>query len=331
MAVFQGSDRSENIGGSDGRDQLYGNGGNDVINGYGGADHLFGGTDNDIIFGGTGRDYVWGGSGINDLYGGAGADRFAVNERESRNSDDFIGDFRSGQDRIDLKAWGVSDFSQLKVLFRSSADDTFLNGYFGGSNHFLTIDGVGIDSFTAADFIFSRHGARDGFGTDRADVMFGSDEDDRLAGRDGRDKLLGGDGSDTLIGEEGRDRLYGGAHADTLSGGMQRDHLYGQGGQDIFDFNALADSRLGRSRDFIEDFRQGADRVDVSDIDAIAGGDADGFDWIGLDAFTSAGQLRYDQVGGNTVIYGNVDGDARADFAIIIRGLIDLDGGDFIL
>ena len=271
MAFYDGSNRSEIIYGTSRADLVYGNGGNDDIYGYEGADDLYGGTDNDVIFGGAGADNIWGGSGVNDLYGGSGFDWFLMTERDNRGSDDWIGDFQLGVDQINMRAWGVSDFSQLKSLFKTdNSGDAFMNAYYGGKDHYLTIDGVRANQLISSDFLYTNRGAQNKAGTDRGDVMFGSDDGDRLSGRDGNDKLLGGNDFDTLNGERGRDPLYGGAGADDLTGGAQRDFLYGDGSRDVFNFNALTDSRLGRSRDIIEDFTR-TDRINASYSDAVSG------------------------------------------------------------
>lgn len=64
--------------------------------------------------------------------------------------------------------------------------------------------------------------------------------------------------------------------------------------------------------DRITDFA--ADRIGLTDIDAnTATVDIDdAFTFIGTGAFSNvAGQLRYEQVGGNTLITGDVNGDGR--------------------
>ncbi|HEV3472095.1 MAG TPA: calcium-binding protein [Actinomycetota bacterium] len=62
-------------------------------------------------------------------------------------------------------------------------------------------------------------------GTDRADLMFGSQADEVFVGRGGRDVMHGGGGHDLICGNEGSDRLVGGAGSDRLWGGGGRDWL----------------------------------------------------------------------------------------------------------
>ena len=58
------------------------------------------------------------------------------------------------------------------------------------------------------------------------------------------------------------------------------------------------------------------DKIDLSPIDAIAGGADDAFTFIGTNvAFTNAaGQLRTIDVAGNVFVQGDLDGDGIADF-----------------
>lgn len=84
----------------------------------------------------------------------------------------------------------------------------------------------------------------------------------------------------------------------------------------------------------ISDFsRAEKDRISLSDLDAnsIAGGDQK-FAFIGTAAFSGvAGQLHYQHSGGSTIITGDVNGDAIADFVIQLSGLVSLSTGDFLL
>jgi hypothetical protein len=107
-----GDDRLE---GGSGHDKLYGNSGNDTLSGgagndslWGGsgADRLDGGAGNDTLKGEAGHDRITGGLGRDKLWGGSGKDVFDFNSaKESKvgSQRDIIYDFKSGQDRIDLR------------------------------------------------------------------------------------------------------------------------------------------------------------------------------------------------------------------------------------
>lgn len=130
----------------------------------------------------------------------------------------------------------------------------------------------------------------------------------------------------------GRDdsTMDGSDDADTLIGGVGKDSLTGGAGRDIFDFNLATE--MGNSRalaDLILDFQHGIDDIDLSGIDANTGAAGNNvFTKLMFSGnFTAAGQLKY--VGG--VLYGNVDGDAQAEFAIQLSGAPTLSLGDLIL
>jgi hypothetical protein len=81
----------------------------------------------------------------------------------------------------------------------------------------------------------------------------------------------------------------------------------------------------------------GGDRIDLSQIDAISTNGAvinDSFNYLGLFAeFTKvAGQLRSIYNGNETIIEGDVNGDAKADFSIALTGrTLLIQGDDFFL
>ena len=69
------------------------------------------------------------------------------------------------------------------------------------------------------------------------------------------------------------------------------------------------------TNDQIVDFASGVDDIDFSAIDANTGlGGDQAFTFIGSDAFSGAGQLRYDAATGQ--LQGNVNSSNAADFTI---------------
>jgi Ca2+-binding RTX toxin-like protein len=153
----------------------------------------------------------------------------------------------------------------------------------------------------------------------------------------GFENASGGSGDDSLLGNNGANTLDGSAGLDYLDGHGGRDVLSGGADADKFHFTKLSDTGTKAStRDVITDFTPGVDKIDLSDIDAISKTKAviDGFDLTlhnGFDGFTQAGQLRFRYTdGGNTIIYGDVNGDHVADFSIKLLGHILLYGTDFM-
>ena len=152
-----------------------------------------------------------------------------------------------------------------------------------------------------------------------------------LAGA-GADVLVGGARADYLAGGAGGDQLFGLDGNDTLVGGAGADVLRGGNGRDMFEFAAVSDSTAA-ARDTIVDFNAGVDRIDLSQIDAVAGtGGNDAFAFIGSATFgNSAGQLRAYQANGSWFVEGDTNGDGVADFALQVMGSGALGAGDFLL
>jgi hypothetical protein len=91
--------------------------------------------------------------------------------------------------------------------------------------------------------------------------------------------------------------------------------------------------------DFIGDFAVKIDDIDLKGIDAKSVTKAnDSFSYVGKDAFgREAGELRYKLVNlagtrnDTTIVQGDINGDGKADFEIILAGLKALKETDFIL
>jgi Ca2+-binding RTX toxin-like protein len=142
------------------------------------------------------------------------------------------------------------------------------------------------------------------------------------------------DGLLRLFGGRANDVLKGGANADLIHGNLGADILTGNGGADTFRYDGTADSNSG-SMDQITDFTPGADKIDLSRIDANSSAAGDqAFAWIGSSAFSgSAGELRAYEQSGTWFVEGDVNGDSVADFAVALtlQGPIPLGAGDFLL
>jgi VCBS repeat-containing protein len=166
--------------------------------------------------------------------------------------------------------------------------------------------------------------------TSGGNLLYGGDGNDSLSGGLGNDDLYGGKGNDTLLGEDGDDILVGGAGKDTLTGGA---------GADIFKFNATSDSQPGLTlADVITDFQKGADKIDLSAIDAkTQSGNAgdQAFTFVATEnANTVANSITWshDHTAGAEKTIINIDntGDTTADMTIILNGIIDPGSDDFI-
>ena len=83
----------------------------------------------------------------------------------------------------------------------------------------------------------------------------------------------------------------------------------------------------------IKDFVAGIDTVDFAaiDIDPAVPGD-EAFSFIGSAAFShTAGELQAKAFGANTLVSGDVDGNGKADFQILLSGSVALQATDFLL
>ncbi|MGR3711117.1 MAG: M10 family metallopeptidase C-terminal domain-containing protein [Alterinioella nitratireducens] len=139
-----------------------------------------------------------------------------------------------------------------------------------------------------------------------------------------------------ITAEAGDNRLIGNDRENRIEGGLGLDIMTGKGGIDFFVFNSTDDSTSG-AVDRITDFEQGTvlaqgDMIDLLGIDAVDGGRNNAFTFVGTDAFSNtAGELRYENRGANTYVYGDTDGDGVADLEIRIDGIFVLEDADFVL
>lgn len=245
--------------------------------------------------------YVADGAAIDDLSAGETlVDRFTYT----------VGDGEGGTDTatVEVTVTGASDAG---VTLNGGNGNDALNGtsgadYLSGGNGKDVLYGFG-----DADIILGGNGADILDGGRGDDRLIGGNDDDILRGGLGNDFLDGGNGDDRLFGDAGNDILTGGNGDDLIDGGAGDDVLTGGNGRDIFRFGEIG------GHDVITDFRRGQDKIDVSGIDAVAGGGHDGFAWIGANAFSgTAGELRTFGTGSNVYLAGDVDGDGVADFLI---------------
>lgn len=244
----------------------------DVLFGGLGNDTLDGGFGNDQLLGGSGADILIGGASTDQLTGGNGNDTFTYNARNF--GADTLLDFTQGQDRIDLAALGIAEFSALQPFITQSGLDTVITLTYNGASESITLRNIQPGQLGAADFVFNT--SLTGLtqtGTSSIDVLFGGN---------GNDNLSGGFSNDTLNGGQGNDLINGGANNDQLTGG---------GGNDLFVYN---DRAFGV--DTVADFTLGQDRVD--------------FSVLGIGDFATL--LPYiSQVGANTVISFTYNGAAE--------------------
>ncbi|VVO62764.1 serralysin family metalloprotease [Pseudomonas fluorescens] len=123
-----------------------GGSGDDLLIGNAVANLLEGGAGNDILYGGGGGDTLWGGAGADTFVFGAASDTHY-------NAPDWIMDFTSGQDKIDLS--GLAQFASGGAMlnfvsgFTGNVGDAVLT-YFAETNQtslYVDLDGMRVAGF----------------------------------------------------------------------------------------------------------------------------------------------------------------------------------------
>ncbi|MCV2876246.1 M10 family metallopeptidase C-terminal domain-containing protein [Rhodobacteraceae bacterium XHP0102] len=148
-----------------------------------------------------------------------------------------------------------------------------------------------------------------------------------LVGNRGANLLDGGGGNDLLNGKDGNDILIGGIGADTL---------VGEAGADVFRYLSPLDSPAGpTTRDFINGFEHGLDKIDLTALDGnLSTAAREGFRFINGQAFSgSAGEIRSFSWGGNNFNLVEIDltGNAEADMQIFINQTAQMYASDFLI
>jgi Ca2+-binding RTX toxin-like protein len=317
------------------------------------ADTLIGNSSANRLSGGAGNDFFTGGPGQDTIHGGEGVD--TVNYR-----------FADGGVTVNLVS-GVAivpgDGTETLIaienvlgsnhadILRGSAGANSLDGgdgddrlegglgtdkLIGGAGRDIAVyTGTDIASGVTVDLNLRGYQATGGAGRDALsgiEDLRGSRHGDVLSGSEHANTLAGDDGADVLNGREGNDRLLGEKGADTINGGLGADQLFGGTGADRFVFAAIEESTvLAKGRDYIRDFSHAeGDRIDLSAIDAVAGGADTAFSFVGRFS-GQAGQLRVEVKDGFSLVLGDLDGDRAADFAIQVTSDVALTASDFVL
>jgi Ca2+-binding RTX toxin-like protein len=247
-------------------------------------------TNIDIIVGSVANDTVYGSNADEHITGGNGIDTL---------------DGGGGRDTLDF-SYETGAYGAVVNLSSGVDIDTYHSGL-GSSSAY-------VEHATNFDNVV---------GSANADFITGSSAANRLDGGAGDDEIRGQGGKDVISGGGGNDWIVGGANIDRLSGG---------GGSDVFVFAHDDTGKTSATADTISDFS--ANQGDIIDLSPIDANDKKGgnqvFHFVADHAFHhAAGELRFAIVKGDTFVYGDTNGDGKADFEIHLSGVVKLDAGDF--
>lgn len=301
---------------------------------------------NAIGFNGGGIDLTGSSRVFNINWGDGSSDRIVLGPGRNEGGD-FFGsapvhwyasdgtyDVAVSQAQAGLPPTRMKAFMYARTDHDITINGTYLGDMINGGSANDTLNGAGGHDVIAGNDGNDRinGGADDDFllGGNGDDTILGGTGTDLLSGGDGADVLRGGDDRDFLYADAGNDALFGDAGDDYLVGGAGVDRLTGGAGNDEFVFDRPRDSfgnplSSDPDRDTIMDFTQGQDRIRVSDWAA-------GFAFIDTAGFSRSGapEIRAVFNGvGDTVVFGDANGDGTADFSIRLSGQIHLTAGDF--
>ncbi|PCI57211.1 MAG: hypothetical protein COB36_02810 [Alphaproteobacteria bacterium] len=183
-----------------GFEKVVGSDWDDTIIGSSGTDWLYGGESYDTIYGGSGNDYLFGGRGYDDLHGGSGSDTYYFRDGEE---EDSISDTGGAGDTIflagnleflggDMVSWDSAGTATIEGVTTFTNDIEYL--LFADKASFL-IENLG----RVQPIISGPVGGEIGqtfYGSDFADDLTGTDDDDTFFWSLGDDTIDGGDGYD---------------------------------------------------------------------------------------------------------------------------------------
>lgn len=348
-------------------DELFGLDGDDTLLAGPSTGTVFmnGGDGNDLHIGGAGRDLFRGNRGA-DTFDGAAGTTDSIDFRDStdavkvdlaKTTAQYVSDY-DGADVI-LNVEQLTGSRWNDTLFGSAADNLLigrdgrdiLNGRAGADtmdggqdNDIYYVDNAGdvvlegntyvsgydrivsTVSYTLADSVYVERlslagvAALNAAGNFLSNRLDGNAAGNVLSGNGGNDQIFGLGGNDTLIGGDGNDRLLGGAGIDSLEGGA---------GNDRYEWDAYTDV----TGDRVIGFTKGQDVLDLASIDANAVTAAyEDFTFIGAAAFSAAGQVRAQVIGGNTIVQLNVNAALASDAQLTLVGFTGvLAASDFVL
>lgn len=287
-----------------------------------GSDHITGTTGNNILEGSKGDDTLDGGTGVDTLsYAGSQY----INYQQEYDPVNFNYFYRGIT--ISLAATtaqdtgtehGIDTISGFENLIGTTANDALtgnasVNTIEGGDGNDTISGGAGLDTAS-----YASAGSSVTVNLSLTGVQF--------TGGAGNDTLID---MERLLGSDFNDQLTGNNAGNWLTGGLGADQLTGAGGSDQFLYGSILQSQAFGAYDTITDFSTAQNnKINLQTIDAnttVVGNQA--FSFIGTDAFSAAGQVRFEA----GMVYANVDADLGADLQIELTGVGSLTATSFVL
>lgn len=258
-----------------------------------GADRITGNIYANRLDGAAGNDTIWGGGGNDTIVGGTGADTMLGGAGNDVYLADNVGE----------------------KIFETTTQTSTVNA--GGTDLVQSSVSLSLNTHAGVRFVenltLTGTANLNGTGNGLANTLTGNGGANTLSGLSGNDVLRGNGGADRLIGGLGVDQLYAGVDSQ----------------RDVFVFDDLH-TGTGAARDSVFNFVSGIDDLDLGQIDAdsATAGD-DGFAFGG--AAAGAHSVWLAASGADVIVFGDVNGDAVADFEIRIAAIGSLGAGDFVL
>ena len=286
--------------------------GNDIVVNTGEIDSVSLGDGDDKYTGGAKTDEVGDSNGADTIKLGAGNDRYF--SHGSTGFDDKLDTIDGGTGIDTYDAISVSTARLINIDTVAHFESTI-------SGIMLTVGNNSVEPITFGlgtgtdDDIFNFENV---YGSAHNDVIYGNAAVNYIDGGAGHDGIAGFAGNDFLLGGGGNDKLLGGAGADLLSGGADGDSYV---------YTALTDSGVGAAkRDQILSFTDGSDGLEIYFDANTQDPGYQGFtylnDFLGDVPFVNftgtAGELRTLQTAAGYMVEGDVNGDAKADFQILV-------------
>ena len=275
--------------------EIIGNASGNSIKGGKGDDIISGEAGNDTIYGGSGNDIISGGTGSNTLSGGEGNDIFVYT-----GGDDFITDYKAGEDRIKLVSAEIvsADVLGSNIVLTTSAGNITVKGaknsqitvidsadvetsqLYGRMNYsadkkMLSLTSAFTGTLDVSDYLTTVKKI-DAASTSKAIKIYGNSQANTIFGGKGADTIYGGTGKDSIFGNAGADKLFGEAGNDSLFGEAGNDKLFGEDGNDTLSGGAGSDTLTGGAgkdvfvygsgdgKDTITDYAENQDKLKIT-------------------------------------------------------------------